>query len=135
MNSQKQIVSVHAAQAQKIDLLHPVLLNSAQNAKQAMALMIAQSGATHEALGNAIGKPRETITRFANGNAGLTPDKLEALIRECGNAYFLQYLANRIGYELVPIDTKAKRRAELLAELEELEVIEPQRQLTHQQAA
>jgi hypothetical protein len=44
-----------------------------------------------------------------------------ALIDECGNAYFLQYLANRFGYELKEIDLKAKRRAELEAELAALE--------------
>lgn len=117
----KQLLRPQEAQAQKLELLNPVLLKTTPDAQTAFQLMVSMSGVTHESLGESIGKARETVTRFCNGNAGLTPNKLEALINECGNVYFLQYLANQFGFELTPIDVKAKRKAELMAELAELE--------------
>ena len=118
---QKQLLKPHSAQAEKIELLPAILLDQTKDARTAFVTMIASSGLTHESLASAIGKERETITRAANGNSGLKLNELARVIQESGNAYFVQYLANILGYELTPIDQKAKRRAELLAELEDLE--------------
>jgi plasmid maintenance system antidote protein VapI len=120
MTGQTQLLKPQEAQAQRIELLEPTLLNTTTNAMQAFQTMVTKSGATHEAIGNKLRKPRETVTRMINGSAGITPDTLVEFIDECGNAYFLQYLANRFGFELKPIDLKAKRRAELEAELKAL---------------
>jgi hypothetical protein len=117
----KQLLRPQEAQAKKLEMLPSVLLKQTPDAKAAVQLMIGMSDATHEALGDAIGKAREQVTRFANGNGGLGANDLEALINECGNVFYLQYLADRFGFELRPKDAKAQRRAEILAELEQLE--------------
>jgi hypothetical protein len=117
----KQLLRVQEAQSQKMEMLPSVLLKQTPDAKTAVQLMIGMSDATHEALGVAIGKAREQVTRFANGNGGLGADDIEALINTCGNIYLLQYLADRFGFELKAKDVKALRRAELLAELQEME--------------
>lgn len=117
----KQLVTVQEAQPQKMEMLPSVLIKQTPNAKSAVMTMIAFSGSTHEALGDAIKKAREQVTRFANGNGGLGADDIEALINACGNVYLLQYLADRFGFELKARDTKAQRKAELIAELQALE--------------
>jgi hypothetical protein len=117
----KQLLRPQEAQAKKLEMLPSVLLKQTPDAKAAVQLMIGMSDATHEALGDAIGKAREQITRFANGNGGLGANDLEALINECGNVFFLQFLADRFGFELRPKDVKEQMRAELLAKLQELE--------------
>jgi plasmid maintenance system antidote protein VapI len=117
---QQQLIRVHEAQAQKIELLDAKLLNTTSDPLRAFQTMIAKSGTTHEALGSRLKKPRETVTRMINGNAGITPDLLIDLIEECGNAYFLQFMAHRFGFELKPIDQRLQRMAELEAEMEEL---------------
>jgi hypothetical protein len=117
----KQLLGLSEAQAEPVELLPEVLLKQAQNAAQAVHFMITHSGITHEAIASDIGKQRETVTRFANGNGGLRPDDIEALINACGNAFFLQYVANKFGFDLVRQDKLAKRKAELRAELEMLE--------------
>lgn len=117
----KQLLRPQEAQAKKLEMLPSVLLKQTPDAKAAVQLMIGMSDATHEALGDAIGKAREQVTRFANGNGGLGANDLESLINECGNVFYLQYLADRFGFELRPKDAKAQRRAEILAELEQLE--------------
>lgn len=43
------------------------------------------------------------------------------LINASGNLFLLQVMANYFGYTLTPIDKNAKRKAELLAELQALE--------------
>jgi plasmid maintenance system antidote protein VapI len=117
----RQLLRPQEAQSRRIELLDAKLLNTTTDPLRAFQTMVTKSGATHESLGNRLKKPRETVTRMINGSAGITPELMVALIDECGNAYFLQYLANRFGYELKEIDLKAKRRAELEAELAALE--------------
>jgi plasmid maintenance system antidote protein VapI len=114
----RQLLRPQEAQAKKIELLDAKLLNTTTDPLRAFQTMVIKSGATHESLSSRLGKPRETVTRMINGNAGITPDAMVELIEECGNAYFLQYLAHRFGYELKEIDLKAKRLAELEAEME-----------------
>jgi plasmid maintenance system antidote protein VapI len=117
MTGQTQLLKPQEAQSQRIELLDETLLNTTTNAMQAFQVMVTKSGATHEAIGNKLKKPRETVTRMINGSAGITPDTLVEFIDECGNAYFLQYLANRFGFELKLIDPKAKRIRELQEQL------------------
>ncbi len=117
----KQLLKLEQAQAKPLELLPSILLDQTKNAKEAIKLMVSMSGATHEGLADEIHKPRETLTRFTNGNGGLDINSLVSLVNACGNAYLIQYLAYKFGYELVSIDQKAQRKAELLAELEALE--------------
>lgn len=117
----KQIFKVEVAQAKPLELLPSVLLDQTKNAKEAIKLMVSMSGATHEGIADEVRKPRETITRFVNGNGGLDINTLVLLINASGNAYLLQYLAHTFGFELKAIDKTARRKAELLAELQSLE--------------
>lgn len=119
----KQLLKVELAQAKPLELLPDVLLDQTKDAKEAVKMMVSMSGATHEGLADEISKPRETLTRFVNGNGGLDINSLSKLINASGNAYLLQYLAHQFGYELKPVDANAKRKAELLAELQALEKV------------
>jgi hypothetical protein len=119
----KQILKVEEAQSKALELLPDVLLDQTKNAKEAIKMMVSMSGATHEGLADEIQKPRETLTRFVNGNGGLDINSLSKLINASGNLYLLQYLAHQYGYELKQINTISKRKAELLAELQSLEKV------------
>lgn len=117
----KQLLKLEQAQAKPLELLPSILLDQTKNAKEAVKLMVSMSGATHEGLSDEVKKPRETLTRFINGNGGLDINSLVNLINASGNAYLLQYLAHTFGFELKAIDQIAQRKAELLAELQLLE--------------
>jgi len=120
---ERQLLKLEQAQAKPLELLPSILLDQTKSAKDAIKLMVSMSGETHEGLSDEIGKPRETLTRFVNGNGGLDINSLSKLINASGNAYLLQYLAHQFGYELKPVDANAKRKAELLAELQQLEKV------------
>lgn len=115
-----QLFKVSSAQAKTLEMLPSSLLDGMTNL-QALTTSVTLSGGTHESLANGIGKPRETLTRFLNGHGGLNFFELMRLINETGNLVILQYMAHEFGYELTAIDQKAKRKAELLAELAEIE--------------
>lgn len=115
----KQLLKPDLAQFEKIELLPKVLLKQTKDANAAIKFMVEMSGATHEAIGADINKPRETITRFLNGNGGLTANQICNLINASGNAYFIQYLANKFGFDLVKIDDKELKIRELEDALEE----------------
>lgn len=117
----KQLFSVSEYQAERLEAVPMMLVDQIKTGKQALALSVSLSGATHESLASDIGKPRETLTRFLNCNGGLKFNEIVKLVNATGNLVLLQYLANTFGYELTAIDTKAKRKQELLAELQLLE--------------
>lgn len=108
------------AQAEKLDAVPMILIEQIKSPSQALALSVSLSSGTHESLANEIGKPRETLTRFLNGNGGLNFTKLISLINATGNLVLLQYIAYLFGYKLKALDNKAKRIAELEAEMKEL---------------
>jgi plasmid maintenance system antidote protein VapI len=110
------------AQAQELELMPEILLTQTKDANHAAKFMVGVSGVTNDAIGEEIGKPRETVTRFANGNGGLNANELLRLINACGNVFLLQYLASQCGFDLVRRDAKAQRKAELLAELEAIDM-------------
>jgi len=114
---QKQLLTPHLAQSQVMELINPVLLKGTNNALQALQTSMTLSGITHESLGECIGKPRETVTRFLNGNGGLSAKALESLIDESGNLFFIQYMAKKYGYEMKKIDTQSLKIIALEEEL------------------
>lgn len=116
----KDLFNVDIAQSKSMERLNDALLEQVKTGKQALSLSISMSGATHESLATEIKKPRETLTRFLNCNGGLKLSEIENLINATGNLVILQFLARKFGYELKPIDLKARRIAELEAELKEL---------------
>lgn len=116
----RELLKPQEAQAQGVALLNPVLLNSCRTAKEAVGLMVNQASGTHESIGNEFGKSRETVTRFANDNGGLKPSDIEKLILACGNAFFLQFLAKKIGCKIVKLDKDDIERAELEEKLARL---------------
>lgn len=118
---QKQIFSVLEAQAKTFETLPSSLIEQITSDRQALTMSVSLSGATHEAIASEMGKARETLTRFLNGNGGLTYSDLKRFINATGNLALLQDLANTFGYEIKAVDQKAKRKAELLAQLEALE--------------
>jgi hypothetical protein len=115
----KQLFRAEMAQAEKVELLNPLLLKGTNSLQEALAFMVSQADATHEAIGSAIGKPRETVTRFINDNGGLNPSSIERLINECGNLFPLQYLANKYGFNLVKLDEKELKIRQLETQLEQ----------------
>lgn len=117
----KQLLRLNEAQAKPLELLPDVLLKQTNSSLDALRLMVMMSGNTHESLSSEINKPRETLTKFLNGNAGFYMKDLANLINASGNVYLLQYLAHKHGFELKPIDQAARRKAELLEELKQLE--------------
>lgn len=118
---QKQIFSITEAQAKALDSLPMTLIEQFKSESQALTMSVSLSRATHEALSNEMGIARETLTRFLNGNGGLNYSNLKRFINATGNLVLLQDLAYSFGYEIKPIDKMAKRKAELLAELAEIE--------------
>jgi hypothetical protein len=117
----KQLLKPQEAQAQKIESVDMLLVRQARNATEAAKQQAIFADSTYEAIANGMGRGKETVTRFVNGNGGFTPEQLEKFVLECGNTFFLQYLALRAGFELKAIDQIAVRKAELLAELQQLE--------------
>lgn len=117
----KQLLKPQEAQAQKIESVDLLLVRQARNATDAAKQQAIFANATYESIANGMGRGKETVTRFVNGNGGFTPEQIEAFILECGNTFFLQYLAYKAGFQLTPIDQKEVRKAELLAELQSLE--------------
>jgi hypothetical protein len=117
----KQLLKPSLAQARKMELMPLILMKQTKDANQAVKFMLMHSGSTQEAVGDEVGKPRETITRFANGNGGLSANEITKLMLASGNLFLLQYWADFFGCELVRKDIKAHRREELMAELEALE--------------
>jgi plasmid maintenance system antidote protein VapI len=117
----KQLLKPQLAQAKKIESVDLLLVRQARNATDAAKQQAIFSDATYEAIANGMGRGKETVTRFVNGNGGFNPEQIEKFILECGNTFFLQYLAYQAGYELKAIDQREARKAELLAELQQLE--------------
>lgn len=119
---QTQLLKPHLAQSQQMELVNPLLLKGTNNALQALQTSLTLSGFTHEAIGDCIGKPRETVTRFLNGNGGLDANSLERLIDESGNLFFIQYMAKKYGYEMKKIDAKDLEIQELEERLEKAKI-------------
>lgn len=118
---QKQLFTLEEAQAQKLNIMPSIIVRQVSNEEEALTMMVSLSGSTHEGLGNEIGSPRETVSRFINGNGGLSFIRIIKLINASGNLFLLQVMANYFGYELTPINKIAQRKADLLAELQSLE--------------
>jgi plasmid maintenance system antidote protein VapI len=85
----------------------------------AVNLCIQLSGLTNQTIAERLGLHDATLSRITHGRANLPLKKLVKLMDICGNRAPVQYLAWRTGMQLLE-DAKAKRKAELEAELRSL---------------
>jgi hypothetical protein len=86
----------------------------------AVQMCVQLSGLSNETICERLAIDPGHWTRMMQGRASLQLKKLPALMRICGNLAPLQWLAQEMGFDLYE-DAKAKRKAELLAELDRLE--------------
>ena len=96
------------------------LVSHAGDLLAAVQMCVQLSGLSNETICERMGIDPGHWTRMMQGRASLQLRKLPALMRVCGNLAPLQYLAREMGYDLYE-DAKAKRKAELVAELAKLE--------------
>lgn len=97
-----------------------ILIRQCETFLDAIHLCIHLSRKKHYALCDELGIDRGHWTRIMQGQAHFPTNKLHELMKLCGNFAPLQWLSNAMGVPL-GIDEKARRRAELMRELELLE--------------
>ena len=95
------------------------LVGRAGDLLAAVQMCVQLSGLSNEAICERMGIDPGHWTRMMQGRASLQLRKLPDLMRICGNLAPLQYLAREMGFDLYE-DARAKRRAELEAELARL---------------
>jgi plasmid maintenance system antidote protein VapI len=95
------------------------LIRSQPDFLAAVNLCIQLSGLTNQTIAERLGLHDATLSRITHGRSNLPLKKLVKLMDICGNRAPVQYLAWRTGLQLVD-DAKAKRKAELEAELRSL---------------
>jgi hypothetical protein len=100
----------------------PALIGKAGDLLAAVQMCVQLSGLSNEAICDRLGIDPGHWTRMMQGRASLQLKKLPDLMRVCGNLAPLQYLAREMGFDLYE-DAKAKRKAELVAELARLEAV------------
>ncbi len=116
----RELLKPAPAQAQRIELASEQLIAQCKSGGSALMQTCLSSGYTQETLADLINKPREVLSRACNGRGGLDPDVLVSLCNQSGSVFVLQYMAHQLGFVLKP-NAVAEKRAQLLAELEELE--------------
>lgn len=117
----KQLYPVQSAQAESLAMTDQKVVKQLSSGAMALSTTCVLSGYSQETLAEKVGKPREILSRAANGRGGLDIDVLIKLMQESGSVLILQYMAKELGFEINPIDHVSKRRAELMAELQALE--------------
>jgi plasmid maintenance system antidote protein VapI len=95
------------------------LIHAQPDLLAAVNLCIQLSGLTNQTIAERLGLHDATLSRITHGRANLPLKKLVKLMDICGNRAPVQYLAWRTGLQLLE-DAKAKRKAELEAELRSL---------------
>jgi plasmid maintenance system antidote protein VapI len=95
------------------------LIHAQPDMLAAVNLCIQLSGLTNQTIAERLGLHDATLSRITHGRANLPLKKLVKLMDVCGNRAPVQYLAWRTGMQLTD-DAKAKRKAELEAELRSL---------------
>lgn len=86
----------------------------------AIHLCIHLSRIPHYAIAEQLGIDKGHWARMLQSQAHFPPNKLVPLMNICGNYAPVQWLAQKTGHELFK-DAKAARKAELLAELAEID--------------
>lgn len=97
-----------------------ILIRQCETLLDAIHLCIHLSRKKHYALCDELGIDRGHWTRIMQGQAHFPTNKMTELMNRCANYAPLQWLSNAMGVP-VAIDEKARRRAELMRELELLD--------------
>lgn len=112
---QKDLYPISEAQFEGIDLMPESLVSQCKSGAMAIRHTALHSGYAQEELANQIGKAREVLSRACNGRGGLDVDTLVNLMQTSGNAFILQYMANRLGGKFV-FESEEEKELRLLAE-------------------
>ena len=111
---------VHGSVTTRTKHVPEEVIRQCKNEMAAINLCINMSGLTDEFISEKLGIHPTHMSRMRKGRAHFPPNKLNTLMDLCGNEIVLQYMAWRRG-KIVCEDTKAKRKAELEAQLKALE--------------
>lgn len=117
----KDLYPVQVAQAEALEMTEKKIVKQISSGAMAIDTTCIISGYSKEVLAEKISKPREVLSRACSGRGGLDIDVLIELMNESGSVLILQYMAKQLGFEISPVNKIDKRKAELLAELQELE--------------
>jgi hypothetical protein len=112
---QRQLPSMLGAMPMP-SMVEPQWLASCESLLQAIHLCIHLSKLPHYAIAERLGIDKGHWTRMMQAQAHFPTNKLTELMSLCGNYAPMQWLAGATGFQLYE-DPKAKREAELLAEL------------------
>lgn len=126
MDSQRNSTGVHQrqipllAEARTPELVDPALIERLDSEDEAILLCVHLSRLSHEAVCSRLGIDKGHWSRILQGRAHFPTRKRLSLMQLCGNLAPIQYEALRSGLSLYE-SPRAKRKAELLQELERLE--------------
>lgn len=96
------------------------LIRKCRHRLDAIRLCVQLSGFANDTISRALGIDKGHWTRIMQGKAWFPDTKSVDLMMMCGNYAPMQFEALKCGFELFK-DTKAQRKAELIAELQQLE--------------
>jgi len=103
------------------DMVPDALLNACSSRLDAIRLCVQLSRLSNETICNQLGIDKGHFSRIMQGKAWFPDTKANHLMMLCGNYAPLQFEARTMGFQLFK-DAKAQRKAELLDELQKLEV-------------
>lgn len=106
--------------AKQPGMVADALLNSCKNRLDAIRLCVQLSSLSNEVIAENLGIDKGHFSRIMQGKAHFPDSKSIALMYLCGNFAPMQYEAMICGFQLYK-DPKEQRKAELLAELQQLE--------------
>ena len=115
---QREMPFISACSSPK--LVPDELVKQCRHRLDAIRLCIHLSNLSSEVVAEQLGIDKGHFSRIMQGKAWFPDTKTVELMNLCCNLAPMQYEAMAMGYELFK-DTKAQRKAELLAELEALE--------------
>lgn len=101
-------------------LVADTLIRQCRNRLDAIRLCVQLSSLSNEHIASQLGIDKGHFSRIMQGKAWFPDNKSIELMTLCGNYAPMQYEAWATGFELFK-DTKAQRKAELIAELQALE--------------
>ncbi|WP_407280580.1 hypothetical protein U5817_09870 [Aromatoleum evansii] len=108
------------AAARRPKEVEPKLLEMCRHRLDAIRLCIQLSGLSHETIAEELGLDKGHLCRILQGKAYFPDTRTIKLMELCGNIAPMQWEAQAMGYQL-SADSKAQRKAELMAELAALE--------------